>query len=124
MRHLATLLIALALLSAGRALSQTEPPSPSEGLRDFCAQRPGKATPPCILDAGHLQIETGLIDPVFQHGGGVHDDTYALGATDLRLGVSRRVELEPPGAGHPTRRGSARSGRGRRQPRGPAALRS
>jgi hypothetical protein len=94
MRHLATLLTALALLSAGRALSQTEPPSPSDGLRDFCAQRPGKATPPCILDAGHLQIETGLVDPVIQNSGGIHEDTYALGATELRLGVSRRVEVE------------------------------
>ena len=54
--------------------------------RDFCAQRPGKATPPCVLDAGHLQIETGLVDAVFQHGGGVHDDTYALGATRASAG--------------------------------------
>ncbi|MFI4964760.1 MAG: transporter [Caulobacterales bacterium] len=66
----------------------------AQDARDFCAQRPGKATPPCILDAGRLQIETGLADAVFQHGDGAHDDTYTLGATELRLGVSRRVELE------------------------------
>jgi len=62
--------------------------------RDFCAQRPGKATPPCILDAGRVQIETGLADAVFEHSGGAHEDTYTLGATELRLGISRRVELE------------------------------
>jgi hypothetical protein len=88
----APLLLAITLLIALPAQAQTA--AASDGLRDFCAQRPGKATPPCIVDAGHLQIETGLADAVFQHGNGVHDDTYALGATELRLGVSRRVELE------------------------------
>jgi hypothetical protein len=94
--------IALGLLTAGAAQAQTvaDPPAaaaadaPGDGLRDFCAQRPGRATPPCILDTGHLQIETGLVDAVFQHSGGVHDDTYAIGGTELRLGVSRRVEFE------------------------------
>jgi hypothetical protein len=47
-----------------------------------------------VVDVGHLQIETGLADAVFQHGRGVHEDTYTLGATELRLGVSRRIELE------------------------------
>jgi hypothetical protein len=88
----APLLLAAALLVARPAQAQSE--AASDGLRDFCAQRPGKATPPCIVDAGHLQVETGLADAVFQHSNGVHEDTYALGATELRLGVSRRVELE------------------------------
>lgn len=88
----APLLIALGLLIAAPARAQTDPPS--DGPRDFCAQRPGKATPPCIIDIGHLQIETGLADAVFQHAGGVHDDTYTFAATELRLGVSRRIELE------------------------------
>jgi hypothetical protein len=86
------LLAAAALALAVPAQAQTA--ARADGLRDFCAQRPGKATPPCIVDAGHLQIETGLADAVFQRGSGVHEDTYALGATELRLGVSRRVELE------------------------------
>jgi hypothetical protein len=101
MRNLTPLVIVIALLAVGAAQAQTQPPAPAaatdapgDGLRDFCAQRPGKATPPCILDAGHLQIETGLVDAVFQHKGGAHQDTYAIGGTELRLGVSRRVELE------------------------------
>jgi len=65
-----------------------------EDLRDFCAQRPGKATPPCIVDAGHLQVEVGLADAVFQRSGGVHEDIYTLGAAELRIGLTRRVELE------------------------------
>ena len=64
----------------------------AQALRDFCAERPGKATPPCIVDKGHLMIETGLADAVFIRGAG-HSDTYALGATELRWGVSRRVEI-------------------------------
>lgn len=62
----------------------------AQALRDFCAERPGKATPPCIVDKGHLMIETGLADAV--RGAG-HSDNYALGATELRWGVSKRVEI-------------------------------
>lgn len=69
-------------------------PAHAEGLRELCAQRPGKATPPCILDAGHAQIETGLADAVFQRHGGQHHDTYVLGASELRVGVTPRLELE------------------------------
>jgi hypothetical protein len=69
-------------------------PTRAEGLRDFCADRPGKATPPCILDVGHLQIETGLADAVFRHSGGIHDTTYTFGASELRLGLTPRLEAE------------------------------
>ncbi len=85
MRLFAPLLATLALAAV---------PAHAEGLRDLCAQRPGKATPPCILDAGHLQLETGLADAVFQRHGGQHEDIYSFGASELRLGVSPRVELE------------------------------
>jgi hypothetical protein len=109
----APLLIAAALFVAPPAQAQTA--APTDGLRDFCAQRPGKATPPCIVDIGHLQVETGLVDAVFQHSGGVHDDAYTLGATELRLGVSRRVELEAawaPVVVDRTRGGPHRTGTG------------
>lgn len=62
----------------------------AEALRDFCADRPGKATPACILDAGHLQVETGLADAALDRG----HDGYLLGQTELRFGLSRRTELE------------------------------
>ncbi|MGZ6039905.1 MAG: transporter [Phenylobacterium sp.] len=106
MRNLVPFFTVLALATAGATRSQTAPQTapqaaapaaadaPSDGLRDFCAQRPGRATPPCVLDAGHLQIETGLVDAVFQHSGGAHDDLYAIAGTELRWGVARRVEME------------------------------
>jgi hypothetical protein len=79
------LALVLALAAAGAR---------AQDLRDFCADRPGKATPACILDAGHLQLETGIADASFQRGGGQRDDVYLIGQTELRLGVSRRTELE------------------------------
>lgn len=80
------LALAIALLSAL--------PASAEGLRDFCADRPGKATPPCILDAGHAQIEVGLADAVFRRSAGVHDTTYTFGASELRLGLTPWLEAE------------------------------
>ncbi len=80
------LLLAAPLFAAGSARA--------DDLRDFCAQRPGKATPACVLDAGHTQIEVGLADAVFRRQSGAHEDTYALGAPALRLGVTPRLEME------------------------------
>src|SRR5436190_9830773 len=65
-------------------------PAAAQELRPFCSERPVKATPPCNLDAGHAQLEVDLADAVLQRG----PDAYTVGATELRLGVSRRAELE------------------------------
>ena len=68
--------------------------SSAEELRDFCANRPGKVTPACILDAGHVQIETGIVDAALTRGDDYSNDTYMFGATVLRWGVGRTTELE------------------------------
>ncbi|HEY8003912.1 MAG TPA: transporter [Phenylobacterium sp.] len=102
------------LLALGLAVA-AQHPARAQDLRDFCAQRPGKATPPCIVDAGHLQVEIGLADAVFQRRGGVHEDTYALAAAELRLGFSPRVELEAgwtPAIVDTVRGGERRTGAG------------
>lgn len=88
----------LAVMTVGSAQAQA--------LRDFCADRPGKATPACILDRGHLQLETGLADVSLQPG----PDSYLLGQTELRFGVSPRTELEA--AWTPFSHGDGRSGVG------------
>jgi hypothetical protein len=85
-------LISLAAGPAFTALADTETASEGE-LRDFCADRPGKATPACILDEGHLQVETGVADATFQRGRDGHDDSYLLGQTELRFGLDGRTEL-------------------------------
>jgi hypothetical protein len=102
-RGLATLLLAIGLPSAAAA----------EALRPFCADRPGKVTPACIVDAGHLSVETALADAVFVRGSGAHEDIYTYGASELRFGVTRRLEIEASWAplivdhlqGGPTRSG-------------------
>jgi hypothetical protein len=66
----------------------------AQDLRDFCADRPGKATPPCLVNAGHVQLEVGLGDGNFQNSGGVHADTYGVAATEARFGLARRLEVE------------------------------
>lgn len=82
----AAAMLALGGLTAG--------PARAGDLRDFCADRPGKATPACILDVGHIQVETGLADAAFQRGGGARDDRYVIGQTELRYGLASHTELE------------------------------
>jgi hypothetical protein len=94
----APILLALGLLVAAPAMAQTETPAPANAstpaLRDFCADRPGKATPPCILDAGHAQIEVALADAVFQHGNGQHETLTSVAASELRVGLTANLEIE------------------------------
>jgi hypothetical protein len=82
--------IALLALSAALIAGSAH----AQALRDFCADRPGKATPPCILNAGHVQLEVGLADAVFRRSPGVHEDAYTIGAAEIRFGLTRRVEVE------------------------------
>ena len=70
------------------------PSAKAQGLRPFCADRPGKATPPCILDVGHVQIETGLADVVFLRKPDAHATIYTIGASEFRVGLTPRLEAE------------------------------
>jgi hypothetical protein len=60
--------------------------------RDFCADRPGKGSPPCVLDAGRFQAELGVADGAWSRGGGVSTDDTAFGAMELRLGLTSTLE--------------------------------
>ena len=65
-------------------------------------------------------MEVGLVDETVQRVGPAHDDDYVLGAFSVRLGVSRRTEVEagwapliidrPPEGGHVTGVGDATFG--------------
>lgn len=77
------------LLFGGRAQAQD-----AGQLRPLCADRPGKATPPCILDAGHVQLEVGLVDFSETNDGGDRDRTFAISGFELRAGLTRRSEVE------------------------------
>ena len=62
--------------------------------RDFCAERPGQTTPPCTLSPGEVMIETGLIDWSRAEDAGSRIDTYLVGNTLVRAGVTARLELQ------------------------------
>jgi hypothetical protein len=79
----ATLVAAFAI--AGSAQARSEP-------RDFCPDRPGKGSPPCVLDVGRFQAELGLVDSAFSRGGGASVDDTALGGLELRLGLTPVLE--------------------------------
>jgi hypothetical protein len=52
--------------------------------RDFCADRPGKATPSCTLDPGRFQIEAGLFDDAHSRDHDTIEDDESTGDLLLR----------------------------------------
>lgn len=63
-----------------------------DASRDFCADRPGKGSPPCVLDVGRFQAELGVADGAWSRGGGTATDDVAFGGLELRLGLAPMVE--------------------------------
>jgi len=62
------------------------------GLRDFCAERPGRATPSCIVDPGHLMLEVDAFDVTRDRQDGVTSRTTLALAPHLRLGLTNTLE--------------------------------
>ena len=72
-------------------------PTPPDQMREMDQDRPNKVNTPHTIDAGHLQVETGLADYLFfrdhSHGADVRTDTWALGQPNFRLGVLDNLEV-------------------------------
>ena len=64
----------------------------AEPLRDFCPDRPGKGSPSCVVDPGVFQLEMSALDAGFQRSAPGPTDTYAVGALELRLGLTPSME--------------------------------
>ena len=60
--------------------------------RDFCPDRPGKGSPPCVLDKGRFQVEVSGVDATLDKSGGVSTHDLAYGGLELRLGLTSTVE--------------------------------
>jgi hypothetical protein len=86
MRRPAARWLVLLLLAAAPAEGQT--------LRDLCADRPGLGTPPCILDAGHFQLELGVADWTHDRVGVESSDDWLLGDFLVRYGLDDRTEIQ------------------------------
>ena len=72
-------------------------PVPADQLRDMDTDRPNKTNTPHTIDAGHLQIETGIVDfstyRDYYQGANARDETLGLGQFNFRLGVLNNLEL-------------------------------
>ncbi|MDO6413265.1 transporter [Sphingomonas sp. BIUV-7] len=68
-------------------------PATAADLRDLCTDRPGLGTPACTVDAGHLQIETGLADWTHDSNADSRTDTFLLGNMLGRFGVGPTTEV-------------------------------
>lgn len=72
-------------------------PTPPDQMRDMDMDRPDKTNTPHTIDAGHLQIETGLFDDTYNrdryHGDNARANDLAIGQFDFRLGVLNTLEL-------------------------------
>jgi hypothetical protein len=72
-------------------------PTPDNQLRDMDTDRPNVTNTPHTIDAGHWQIETGVMDYAYYRddssGDNVRSDAFAFGQFNFRLGVLNNLEL-------------------------------
>ncbi|WP_304177027.1 transporter [Phenylobacterium aquaticum] len=78
----------IAVLLAGASLAQAE-----DG-RSLCANRPGKGSPPCVLDQGRFQVEVSGVDYSRDRTAGVTTETTLIGDLGLRYGLTPTLEAE------------------------------
>jgi outer membrane putative beta-barrel porin/alpha-amylase len=77
--------IVLAVLGLATAAAAQE--------RPLCADRPGKDTAPCVLDAGRWQVEMGATGS-FQRQDGVSTQAWDAGEINVRHGLTPTFELQ------------------------------
>jgi len=83
----ARVLLPLLIAFAGPALADSTE-------RPLCPARPGLATPPCIVDSGHVLAELGLADWTLDRQDGDRNDTIVAGDLLLRLGLDTHSEVQ------------------------------
>ncbi len=69
-------------------------PTPDAALRTFSPDRPTKSNGPVTVDAGRFQYETDLVSYLHSNVGGVSTRTYVTLDPTLKIGLTRRVDLE------------------------------
>lgn len=83
---------ALALAASSALLALAGSPAAAQ-QRDLCPERPGLDTPACIVDRGHVLVETGIVDWTLDRQPDDRSDTILVGDTLVRVGVTDRVEV-------------------------------
>lgn len=69
-------------------------PVPGDLLREFDTDRPDKTNSPRTLDAGHFQIETGLLAFTRNQDSGIRTNNWTWADTSLRIGLNNWAELQ------------------------------
>lgn len=62
--------------------------------REFCADRPGEATPPCTVEPGRVMVEAGIADWTHDRNAQATIDTVALADLLVRTGVGETSEIQ------------------------------
>lgn len=81
--------IGAATLPVAAAHAQEAGPAPKH---DLCSERPGLTTPECVIEPGHVQLETGLADWTLDKHDGEREDTVLFGQSLARIGLIKGVE--------------------------------
>jgi hypothetical protein len=68
-------------------------PVPTDQMRDMETDRPDRTNTPNTIDAGHLQLESGISDLTFFRHGSARNDLISAGEEDLRVGIFNRMEI-------------------------------
>ena len=84
--------IALFVASLAGPLSVSPAAAQSEPLRELCVDRPGKDTPPCIVDKGHAVVEVGAFH--YSREDEAKRSEYDFGETLVRFGLTDTAELQ------------------------------
>src|ERR1051326_2671795 len=82
------------VLTVGNIILTVPTPALAQDEKPICPDRPGRGAAPCIVDAGHAQLELGLFDDSFQHRSGVTTDTDNVGSLLAKWGVNERMDVE------------------------------
>jgi hypothetical protein len=61
--------------------------------QELCAERPGQATPTCVVDPGQVQVETSLVDWSRTDQPAAREDDLLFGDTLVRFGVAAGLEV-------------------------------
>ena len=71
-------------------------PTPNDELREFSTDRPGKSHSTSTVDAGHVQIESDIVNATINpHGvGGVSTQSDVFGAPLFKLGLTNWLDFE------------------------------
>ena len=62
--------------------------------RDYCPERPGLNTPPCIVDQGHASLELSFADWTLDDQPDSRTDTVVIGDAKLRIGLTDTIEAQ------------------------------